>query len=389
MRGKNLNNEFEKILKKDFDGKINASNIQKIFSDNDIPKEYLPNFIEFLEKRDIFIDDDYEKEPTEFDSDADPEEFIILKENDFEDEFNEEDIKDLENINLNILDDLDDYISIEDPIKMYLKEIGKIPLLSVEEEMVLAQKISDPDENIRKEAAKKMAESNLRLVVSIAKRYMGRGMQLLDLIQEGNLGLLRAVEKFDYQKGFKFSTYATWWIRQAITRSIADQARTIRIPVHMVETINRLIKTQRKLVQELGREPKPEEVAKIMSLPVSKVREIMNFALEPVSMETPIGDEDDSHLGDFLQDFNAKVPVNFAMDVLLHDQLIEVIKSLTEREQKVILLRFGLEDGKPRTLEEVGKVFGITRERIRQIEAKALRKLRNPSKTKRLKDFLE
>lgn len=389
MRGKNLNNEFEKILKKDFNGKINASNIQKIFSDNDIPKEYLPDFIEFLEKRDIFIDDDYDKEPTEFDSDADPEEFIILKENDFEDEFNEEDIKDLENINLNILDDLDDYISVEDPIKMYLKEIGKIPLLSVEEEMVLAQKISDPDENIRKEAAKKMAESNLRLVVSIAKRYMGRGMQLLDLIQEGNLGLLRAVEKFDYQKGFKFSTYATWWIRQAITRSIADQARTIRIPVHMVETINRLIKTQRKLVQELGREPKPEEVAKIMSLPVSKVREIMNFALEPVSMETPIGDEDDSHLGDFLQDFNAKVPVNFAMDVLLHDQLIEVIKSLTEREQKVILLRFGLEDGKPRTLEEVGKVFGITRERIRQIEAKALRKLRNPSKTKRLKDFLE
>ena len=389
MRGKNLKNEFEKILKKDFDGKISDSNNQKNFSDNDIPKEYLPDFIEFLEKRDIFIDDDYEKEPTEFDSDADPEEFIILKENEFEDEFNEEDIKDLENINLNILDDLDDYVSVEDPIKMYLKEIGKIPLLSVEEEMVLAQKISDPDENIRKEAAKKMAESNLRLVVSIAKRYMGRGMQLLDLIQEGNLGLLRAVEKFDYQKGFKFSTYATWWIRQAITRSIADQARTIRIPVHMVETINRLIKTQRKLVQELGREPKPEEVAKIMSLPVSKVREIMNFALEPVSMETPIGDEDDSHLGDFLQDFNAKVPVNFAMDVLLHDQLIEVIKSLTEREQKVILLRFGLEDGKPRTLEEVGKVFGITRERIRQIEAKALRKLRNPSKTKRLKDFLE
>lgn len=389
MRGKNLKNEFEKILKKDFDGKINASNIQKIFSDNDIPKEYLPDFIEFLEKRDIFIDDDYEKEPNEFDSDADPEGFIILKENDFEDEFNEDDIKDLENINLNILDDLDDYVSVEDPIKMYLKEIGKIPLLSVEEEMVLAQKISDPDENIRKEAAKKMAESNLRLVVSIAKRYMGRGMQLLDLIQEGNLGLLRAVEKFDYQKGFKFSTYATWWIRQAITRSIADQARTIRIPVHMVETINRLIKTQRKLVQELGREPKPEEVAKIMSLPVSKVREIMNFALEPVSMETPIGDEDDSHLGDFLQDYNAKVPVNFAMDVLLHDQLIEVIKSLTEREQKVILLRFGLEDGKPRTLEEVGKVFGITRERIRQIEAKALRKLRNPSRTKRLKDFLE
>ncbi len=389
MRGKNLKNEFEMILKKDFDGKITASNINRIFSENDISKEYLPDFIEFLEKKDIFIDEDYEKEPSDFDSESDPEEFIILKDSEFEDEFNEDDIKDLEDINLNIMDDLDEYVSVEDPIKMYLKEIGKIPLLSVEDEMVLARKISDPDENLKKEAAKKMAESNLRLVVSIAKRYMGRGMQLLDLIQEGKLGLLRAVEKFDYQKGFKFSTYATWWIRQAITRSIADQARTIRIPVHMVETINRLIKTQRKLVQELGREPKPEEVAKVMNLSVSKVREIMNFALEPVSMETPIGDEEDSHLGDFLQDFNAKVPVNFAMDVLLHDQLMEVIKSLTEREQKVIILRFGLEDGKPRTLEEVGKVFGITRERIRQIEAKSLRKLRNPSRSKRLKDFLE
>lgn len=389
MRGKNIENEFEKILKKDVDGKLTTLKIQRIFSENDIPKEYLPEFIEFLEKKDITVEEEDDKEPTDFDCESDPEEYILLKDTEFEDEFDEEDIKDLKDIDLNILENLDDYVAIEDPIKMYLKEIGKIPLLSVDEEMNLAKKICDPDENVRKEARKKMAESNLRLVVSIAKRYMGRGMQLLDLIQEGNLGLLRAVEKFDYQKGFKFSTYATWWIRQAITRSIADQARTIRIPVHMVETINRLIKTQRKLVQELGREPKPEEVAKIMSLPVSKVREIMNFALEPVSMETPIGDEDDSHLGDFLQDFNAKVPVNFAMDVLLHDQLIEVIKSLTEREQKVILLRFGLEDGKPRTLEEVGKVFGITRERIRQIEAKALRKLRNPSKTKRLKDFLE
>lgn len=389
MRGKNIENEFEKILKKDVDGKLTTLKIQRIFSENDIPKEYLPEFIEFLEKKDITVEEEDDKEPTDFDCESDPEEYILLKDTEFEDEFDEEDIKDLKDIDLNILESLDDYVAIEDPIKMYLKEIGKIPLLNVDEEMNLAKKICDPNENVRKEARKKMAESNLRLVVSIAKRYMGRGMQLLDLIQEGNLGLLRAVEKFDYQKGFKFSTYATWWIRQAITRSIADQARTIRIPVHMVETINRLIKVQRKLVQELGREPKPIEVAKVMGIPVAKVREIMSFALEPVSMETPIGDEDDSHLGDFLQDANAKVPVNFAMDVLLHDQLMEVIKSLTEREQKVILLRFGLEDGKPRTLEEVGKVFGITRERIRQIEAKALRKLRNPSKVKRLKDFLE
>nr|WP_314767147.1 RNA polymerase sigma factor RpoD [uncultured Lachnoanaerobaculum sp.] len=389
MRGKNIENEFEKILKKDVDGKLTTLKIQRIFSENDIPKEYLPEFIEFLEKKDITVEEEDDKEPTDFDCESDTEEYILLKDTEFEDEFDEEDIKDLKDIDLNILENLDDYVAIEDPIKMYLKEIGKIPLLSVDEEMNLAKKICAPDENVRKEARKKMAESNLRLVVSIAKRYMGRGMQLLDLIQEGNLGLLRAVEKFDYQKGFKFSTYATWWIRQAITRSIADQARTIRIPVHMVETINRLIKIQRKLVQELGREPKPIEVAKVMGIPVAKVREIMSFALEPVSMETPIGDEDDSHLGDFLQDANAKIPVNFAMDVLLHDQLMEVIKSLTEREQKVILLRFGLEDGKPRTLEEVGKVFGITRERIRQIEAKALRKLRNPSKVKRLKDFLE
>ena len=389
MRGKNIENEFEKILKKYVDGKLTTLKIQRIFSENDIPKEYLPEFIEFLEKKDITVEEEDDKEPTDFDCESDTEEYILLKDTEFEDEFDEEDIKDLKDIDLNILESLDDYVAIEDPIKMYLKEIGKIPLLNVDEEMNLAKKICDPNENVRKEARKKMAESNLRLVVSIAKRYMGRGMQLLDLIQEGNLGLLRAVEKFDHQKGFKFSTYATWWIRQAITRSIADQARTIRIPVHMVETINRLIKVQRKLVQELGREPKPIEVAKVMGIPVAKVREIMSFALEPVSMETPIGDEDDSHLGDFLQDANAKVPVNFAMDVLLHDQLMEVIKSLTEREQKVILLRFGLEDGKPRTLEEVGKVFGITRERIRQIEAKALRKLRNPSKVKRLKDFLE
>ena len=389
MRGKNIKNEFEKIFKKDIDGKLTTLKIKKIFSENDIPKEYLSEFIDFLEKRDIIVEEEDDNEPQDFDSGSDPEEYILLKDAEFDDEFNEDDIKDLKDINLNILEDLDDYIAVEDSIKMYLKEIGKIPLLSVDEEMNLAKKICDPDEAVRKEARKQMAESNLRLVVSIAKRYMGRGMQFLDLIQEGNLGLLRAVEKFDYQKGFKFSTYATWWIRQAITRSIADQARTIRIPVHMVETINRLIKIQRKLVQEFGREPRPDEVAKVMGIPVSKVREIMSFALEPVSMETPIGDEDDSHLGDFLQDSNAKIPVNFAMDVLLHDQLMEVIKSLTEREQKVILLRFGLEDGKPRTLEEVGKVFGITRERIRQIEVKSLRKLRNPSKVRRLKDFLE
>ena len=389
MRGKNIKNEFEKIFKKDIDGKLTTLKIKKIFSENDIPKEYLPEFIDFLEKRDIIVEEEDDNEPQDFNSGSDPEEYILLKDAEFDDEFNEDDIKDLKDINLNILEDLDDYIAVEDSIKMYLKEIGKIPLLSVDEEMNLAKKICDPDEAVRKEARKQMAESNLRLVVSIAKRYMGRGMQFLDLIQEGNLGLLRAVEKFDYQKGFKFSTYATWWIRQAITRSIADQARTIRIPVHMVETINRLIKIQRKLVQEFGREPRPDEVAKVMGIPVSKVREIMSFALEPVSMETPIGDEDDSHLGYFLQDSNAKIPVNFAMDVLLHDQLMEVIKSLTEREQKVILLRFGLEDGKPRTLEEVGKVFGITRERIRQIEAKSLRKLRNPSKVRRLKDFLE
>ena len=338
MRGKNIKNEFEKIFKKDIDGKLTALKIKKIFSENDIPKEYLPEFIDFLEKRDIIVEEEDDNEPQDFDSGSDPEEYILLKDAEFDDEFNEDDIKDLKDINLNILEDLDDYIAIEDSIKMYLKEIGKIPLLSVDEEMNLAKKICDPDEAVRKEARKQMAESNLRLVVSIAKRYMGRGMQFLDLIQEGNLGL---------------------------------------------------IKIQRKLVQEFGREPRPDEVAKVMGIPVSKVREIMSFALEPVSMETPIGDEDDSHLGDFLQDSNAKVPVNFAMDVLLHDQLMEVIKSLTEREQKVILLRFGLEDGKPRTLEEVGKVFGITRERIRQIEAKSLRKLRNPSKVRRLKDFLE
>lgn len=337
----------------------------------DMDKEQMDELYEVLMTNGIEIIS--ETEPDDFD----------LNELSSEDDADDEDVKEESSTNFEAA--MTKGITVDDPVRMYLKEIGKVPLLTAEEEIELAKRMELGDE----EAKKKLCEANLRLVVSIAKRYVGRGMLFLDLIQEGNLGLIKAVDKFDWKKGYKFSTYATWWIRQAITRSIADQARTIRIPVHMVETINRLIKTQRKLVQELGREPKPEEVAKVMNLSVSKVREIMNFALEPVSMETPIGDEEDSHLGDFLQDFNAKVPVNFAMDVLLHDQLMEVIKSLTEREQKVIILRFGLEDGKPRTLEEVGKVFGITRERIRQIEAKSLRKLRNPSRSKRLKDFLE
>ena len=280
---------------------------------------------------------------------------------------------------------LQDVISIDDPVRMYLKEIGKVPLLSAEEEIVLAQRMQEGDQ----EAKKKLAEANLRLVVSIAKRYVGRGMLFLDLIQEGNLGLIKAVEKFDYTKGFKFSTYATWWIRQAITRAIADQARTIRIPVHMVETINKLMRVSRQLLQELGRDPQPEEIAKRMEMPVSKVREIMKISQEPVSLETPIGEEEDSHLGDFIPDEDIPVPAEAAAFTLLKEQLIEVLDTLTEREQKVLRLRFGLDDGRARTLEEVGKEFSVTRERIRQIEAKALRKLRHPSRSKKLKDYLE
>lgn len=276
-------------------------------------------------------------------------------------------------------------VSIEDPVRMYLKEIGKVPLLSAEEEIELAKKMEQGDEN----AKKRLAEANLRLVVSIAKRYVGRGMLFLDLIQEGNLGLIKAVEKFDYNKGFKFSTYATWWIRQAITRAIADQARTIRIPVHMVETINKLIRVSRQLLQELGREPMPEEIAKEMDTTVDRVREIMKIAQEPVSLETPIGEEEDSHLGDFIEDHDAPAPADAASFTLLREQLEEVLETLTVREKKVLELRFGLEDGRSRTLEEVGQHFGVTRERIRQIEAKALRKLRHPSRSKRLKDFLE
>ena len=278
-----------------------------------------------------------------------------------------------------------DGVSIEDPVRMYLKEIGKVPLLTAEEEKELAMKMEAGD----MEAKKRLAEANLRLVVSIAKRYVGRGMLFLDLIQEGNLGLIKAVEKFDYRKGYKFSTYATWWIRQAITRAIADQARTIRIPVHMVETINKLIRVQRQLLQELGREPYPEEIAEKMGLPVERVREIQKISQEPVSLETPIGEEEDSHLGDFIQDDNVPVPAEAAAFTLLKEQLVEVLGTLTEREQKVLCLRFGLEDGRARTLEEVGKEFDVTRERIRQIEAKALRKLRHPSRSRKLKDYLD
>ncbi len=276
-------------------------------------------------------------------------------------------------------------VGIDDPVRMYLKEIGRVPLLNADEEVKLARRMEDGDE----EAKRRLAEANLRLVVSIAKRYVGRGMLFLDLIQEGNLGLIKAVEKFDYKKGYKFSTYATWWIRQAITRAIADQARTIRIPVHMVETINKLIRVSRQLLQELGREPSPDEIATEMDIPVERVREIMKIAQEPVSLETPIGEEEDSHLGDFIEDEDAPAPAEAASFILLKEQLEEVLDTLTPREEKVLRLRFGLDDGRSRTLEEVGQEFGVTRERIRQIEAKALRKLRHPSRSKKLKDYLD
>ena len=297
------------------------------------------------------------------------------------DKLDDEEEIELDNIDLSVPEG----VSIEDPVRMYLKEIGKVPLLSAEEEIELAKRMENGDQA----AKKRLAEANLRLVVSIAKRYVGRGMLFLDLIQEGNLGLIKAVEKFDYRKGYKFSTYATWWIRQAITRAIADQARTIRIPVHMVETINKLIRVSRQLLQELGREPTPEEIAEEMDMNVERVREILKISQEPVSLETPIGEEEDSHLGDFIQDDNVPVPADAAAFTLLNEQLIEVLGTLTEREQKVLRLRFGLDDGRARTLEEVGKEFNVTRERIRQIEAKALRKLRHPSRSRKLKDYLD
>lgn len=311
--------------------------------------------------------------------DSDEDVFIISDDDGIN--LDEEEEVDVENIDLSVPEGG----SIEDPVRMYLKEIGKVPLLSAEEEIELAKRMEEGDEA----AKKRLAEANLRLVVSIAKRYVGRGMLFLDLIQEGNLGLIKAVEKFDYRKGYKFSTYATWWIRQAITRAIADQARTIRIPVHMVETINKLIRVSRQLLQELGREPQPEEIAEKMDMSVDRVREILKISQEPVSLETPIGEEEDSHLGDFIQDDNVPVPADAAAFTLLKEQLVEVLNTLTDREQKVLRLRFGLDDGRARTLEEVGKEFNVTRERIRQIEAKALRKLRHPSRSRKLKDYLD
>lgn len=340
--------------------------INDFFRDLSLEEEQFDKILEALEQNGVDV-----LRITEGDDDVDDEQIILT----------EGDEVDVENIDLSVPDG----VSIEDPVRMYLKEIGKVPLLSAEEEIELAKKMEMGDE----EAKKRLAEANLRLVVSIAKRYVGRGMLFLDLIQEGNLGLIKAVEKFDYRKGYKFSTYATWWIRQAITRAIADQARTIRIPVHMVETINKLIRVSRQLLQELGREPTPEEIAEEMEMPVERVREILKISQEPVSLETPIGEEEDSHLGDFIQDDNVPVPADAAAFTLLKEQLVEVLGTLTEREQKVLRLRFGLDDGRARTLEEVGKEFSVTRERIRQIEAKALRKLRHPSRSRKLKDYLD
>lgn len=336
------------------------------FKGMELNQEQMNEIYEFLEEKEIDVlqigNDDEEDEIEE----------IILS---------ERDEIDVEKIDLSVPEG----VGIDDPVRMYLKEIGKVPLLNAEEEVEFAKKIEEGNES----AKKRLAEANLRLVVSIAKRYAGRGMSFLDLIQEGNLGLIKAVEKFDYEKGFKFSTYATWWIRQAITRAIADQARTIRIPVHMVETINRVSRTSRQLLQELGREPQPEEIAEVMGISVERVREVMKISQEPVSLEMPIGEEEDSHLGDFIQDEQVALPADVATHTVLKEQLEEVLETLTEREQKVLKLRFGLEDGRSRTLEEVGREFDVTRERIRQIEAKALRKLRHPSRSKKLKDYLD
>ena len=346
--------------------------INDYFKDMPLDAEQMDKVFDYLDAKSIDV-----LRISDNGSDSD-DDILLLSDDD--DEGKEDDV-DMEKIDLSVPEG----VSIEDPVRMYLKEIGKVPLLSAEREIELAQRMENGDE----EAKKELAEANLRLVVSIAKRYVGRGMLFLDLIQEGNLGLIKAVEKFDYHKGYKFSTYATWWIRQAITRAIADQARTIRIPVHMVETINKLIRVSRQLLQELGREPTPEEIAKELDMPVDRVREILKISQEPVSLETPIGEEEDSHLGDFIQDDNVPVPAEAAAQTLLKEQLDEVLDTLTEREQKVLRLRFGMNDGRARTLEEVGREFDVTRERIRQIEAKALRKLRHPSRSRKLRDYLD
>ncbi len=346
---------------------LDVQEINDFFTDMELTPEQMEKVFDYLEANNIDV--------LRISSDADDDAGIEI-----DDMISDEEV-DMENIDLSVPEG----VSIEDPVRMYLKEIGKVPLLSAEREIELAKRMEEGDEDAKKE----LAEANLRLVVSIAKRYVGRGMLFLDLIQEGNLGLIKAVEKFDYHKGYKFSTYATWWIRQAITRAIADQARTIRIPVHMVETINKLIRVSRQLLQELGREPLPEEIAKELDMPVDRVREILKISQEPVSLETPIGEEEDSHLGDFIQDDNVPVPAEAAAQTLLKEQLDEVLDTLTEREQKVLRLRFGMNDGRARTLEEVGKEFDVTRERIRQIEAKALRKLRHPSRSRKLRDYLD
>ena len=355
---------------------LDVQEINDFFNDMELNAEQMEKVFEYLEASgiDVLRLSDMTEDPNAADHDL-----LLLDDDDID--LSEEEEIDMENIDLSVPEG----VSIEDPVRMYLKEIGKVPLLSAEEEIKLAQRMEEGDED----AKKRLAEANLRLVVSIAKRYVGRGMLFLDLIQEGNLGLIKAVEKFDYRKGYKFSTYATWWIRQAITRAIADQARTIRIPVHMVETINKLIRVSRQLLQELGREPTPEEIAEEMHMSVERVREILKISQEPVSLETPIGEEEDSHLGDFIQDDNVPVPADAAAFTMLKEQLEDVLSTLTDREQKVLRLRFGLDDGRARTLEEVGKEFNVTRERIRQIEEKALRKLRHPSRSRKLKDYLD
>jgi len=359
-----FNKKLEELFKvaKENKNVIEYSVIEKQFKDFTLEPENIDQIYDLLEKKGIDVMGK------------------LLEASD--DEFNAESEEEVE-VELDL--SLPEGINIDDPVRMYLKEIGKVSLLTAEEEISLAKRMEAGDP----EAKRRLAEANLRLVVSIAKRYVGRGMLFLDLIQEGNLGLIKAVEKFDYRKGYKFSTYATWWIRQAITRAIADQARTIRIPVHMVETINKLIRVSRQLLQELGRDPAPEEIAAELDMPVEKVREILKISQEPVSLETPIGEEEDSHLGDFIQDDNVPVPADAAAFTLLKEQLVDVLDTLTDREQKVLRLRFGLDDGRARTLEEVGKEFNVTRERIRQIEAKALRKLRHPSRSRKLKDYLE